>query len=411
MSRRMAILLIIVLLAATLSGCWSRREINELGIVTSLGFDKTPDGKIEITVEVVRPAVIAKGGPGGGGGSKGKAYWIVNGTGETIIDAARNLNLKSPRRLFFAHMQVMVFGERLAREGLMPVMDRLSRSNEVRRINYMLVTPGRARDIIEAEPDIENLPSIGLRGLVERATVTSKSVVMDFKDFLADLASKSTSPVASKVEIYPDNRTRESWGGQGGSAGTIGGQAGGGVVKSVELTGAAVFRQDKLVGWLNQEESTGLLWIQGKVQRTITIVPGLDGKKMAIETTRTTSKLKPQLKGDRIVMTVQITQEGDIAEQMGQAKVDTPELVHRIDSRLAMQIKKQIEQTIKKAQRDLRADIFGFGAAVRRKYPKEWAEIEPNWPRLFPEVEVVIDVRTNIRRRNMTTDPPPKPPL
>lgn len=55
----------------------------------------------------------------------------------------------------------------------------------------------------------------------------------------------------------------------------------------------AVFHQDKLIGWLDLEESTGLLWVLGKVQRTITI----------IETTRSASTLIPEVKGGRVVMT------------------------------------------------------------------------------------------------------------
>ncbi len=416
MSKQIAVLFSIILVSATFAGCWSRREINELAIVSSVGIDKAPEGKIEITAEVVRPAVLAKGagglgGPGGGGGvSKGKPYWIVEATGETLIDAARNLNLKSPRQLFFSHLQVLVFGEQLARDGLGPVMDRLSRSNEVRRNIFVLITPGRAKDIIEAEPDIENISGVGLRGLVERQILTSKTVRIDLKEFLLAMASKSTSPVATKIEIVPDNRSREIWQGQGESAGMIGGRAQAGVVKSVQLTGTAVFHQDKLVGWLNLDESTGLLWVQGRVHRTMTVIRDPEtNDKMAIETTRSVSQLKPELTGDKIKMTVRIIQEGDIAEHLGTGKMETPEKVRRVNDRLAEKIKQQAGQVIRKAQRDFHTDILGFGEAIRRKYPKQWAEIEPDWRQLYPQVEVSVDVRANIRRRNLTTETPLKP--
>lgn len=413
MNKRAAVILLISLSMTAFSGCWSRREINELAIVSSIGFDKAQDGKIEITAEVVRPTVLAKSAGGAaGGGTKGKPYWVVEATGETVIDAARNLNLKSPRRLFFSHVQVMVFGERLARDGLGPVMDRLSRSNEVRRNIYIVVTPGRAKDIIEADPDIENISGIGLKGLIDRLTVTSKAVGIDFKDFLAALASKPTSPVATKIEIIPDNRSRETWRDQGGGPGTTGSPAGQGVVKSVQLTGTAVFHQDKLVGWLNQTESTALLWIQGKVQRTMTIIRDpIDGKIMAIETTRSVSKMKPKIEGDKITMAVLIREEGDVAEHMGPGKMDTPEMVQQINARLSQQIKKQVEHLIKKVQGPLHTDILGFGEAIRRKYPKQWAEIEQNWHQVYPKVEVVVNVQAHIRRRNLTTEPPPNPQL
>ncbi|WP_255600847.1 hypothetical protein [Lysinibacillus sp. K60] len=50
------ILLLSVLLL--LGGCWNKRELNELAIVTAVGVDKS-DELFEISVQIVNPSQVA----------------------------------------------------------------------------------------------------------------------------------------------------------------------------------------------------------------------------------------------------------------------------------------------------------------------------------------------------------------
>ncbi|MEW9107163.1 Ger(x)C family spore germination C-terminal domain-containing protein, partial [Paenibacillus sp.] len=43
-------------------------------------------------------------------------------------------------------------------------------------------------------------------------------------------------------------------------------------------------------------------------------------------------------------------------------------------------------------------DVFGFGEAVHRAYPSYWNRHKKEWPQLFKELQVNVQVDFNIRR-------------
>ncbi|MHB9093271.1 MAG: Ger(x)C family spore germination C-terminal domain-containing protein [Eubacteriales bacterium] len=47
------------------------------------------------------------------------------------------------------------------------------------------------------------------------------------------------------------------------------------------------------------------------------------------------------------------------------------------------------------------ADIFGFGAAVSRKYPHEWEKIKDRWIDIYPDLDVELEVKTKLREHGM----------
>ncbi|MPM64242.1 hypothetical protein SDC9_111128 [bioreactor metagenome] len=58
-------------------------------------------------------------------------------------------------------------------------------------------------------------------------------------------------------------------------------------------------------------------------------------------------------------------------------------------------IKKTITDTFKSAQ-DLGADIYGFGAALYQKHPKEWRAMKPNWDALFKDIDFSVEVDAHL---------------
>ncbi|HWI53988.1 MAG TPA: Ger(x)C family spore germination protein, partial [Symbiobacteriaceae bacterium] len=116
-----------------LTGCWSRVEVNDLAIVSLVGIDRTPEGEIELWINVVVPA-RAGGAPGAGAptGQPGNPFIMLNARGKTILHAATRLQRQLPRRLFWAHARVILLGERLARDGSLPAVDFLTRHRELR---------------------------------------------------------------------------------------------------------------------------------------------------------------------------------------------------------------------------------------------------------------------------------------
>lgn len=66
MCRRFLCVLLVMSLVP-LTGCWSRKELNELALVMALGIDLVPEG-YAVTVQVMNPGETGNqvGGPSGG---------------------------------------------------------------------------------------------------------------------------------------------------------------------------------------------------------------------------------------------------------------------------------------------------------------------------------------------------------
>ena len=89
--------LLALVLVPLCSGCWSRREIQDLAFVTALGVDKGPeDGTLKLTVHIAKPFAVA-----GGEGKKEpeKPFLVATSIGSTSIEATRNFVKKTPGRL------------------------------------------------------------------------------------------------------------------------------------------------------------------------------------------------------------------------------------------------------------------------------------------------------------------------
>lgn len=66
MAKALAACIPLLLLPMLLSGCWERKELNELAFVLGLGLDKAEDG-YKVSMQVVIPSSITSQSAGGSG--------------------------------------------------------------------------------------------------------------------------------------------------------------------------------------------------------------------------------------------------------------------------------------------------------------------------------------------------------
>ncbi|ATW24764.1 Ger(x)C family spore germination protein [Candidatus Formimonas warabiya] len=379
-----------------LAGCWDWRELNTLGIVAASGFDRTSEGKISVTVQIVKPAEIATSGKGKGGGT-GKPVLVLTSTGDTVFDAVRNATMQVDRKLFWPHDKVFVIGEEMAREGLAPLLDWIDRDAEPRRLPKLLIARGQAKDIMEVESELERLPAFFLENLVKTSGSTSMAVEVRIHDFLKMMTAEGRDPYASCIELVDGKKM-----GQTGNAGESGSKM------QAILTGAAVFRKDRLVGWLDRYETRGLLWVLGKVESGIIVVPSplAEKEKVSLEIIRANSKIKVKIKENGVpAITVEIQEEGNLGEQMSLVDLTKPAAWHSLEKFQAAAIENEVKKTLRIAQIELGVDIFGFGEAVHRTYPKVWQELKDRWRQVYPLVEVEVKVTAKLRRTGLSTEP------
>jgi spore germination protein KC len=390
--KKTSILLILIFLTGLLGGCWDRRELAELAIVLGAGVDRTSEGRIRLTVQIARPsAFFAPGGGGGGGGGEAPGSWVVWAEGETIEDAGRHLTLKVPREIYWGHSIILVIGEDMARKGTRLVTDFFHRNRQPRETTWLMVAKGEAKDFLEAYSALEKT-SAQAAGFLARMKI---GYSVQSREFAEMLASKGVQPVATRVEVK-----------RAGITPGPGGEKEPSKQKQVVLTGVAVFREDKLIGWLDENETRGLLWLKGEVIRRDVVVvptPGEPAAEASIKIRRAKTTIMPDYDGARPRFNVIIEAEGDMLEQQSREDLATPEKIKALEGAMAGEIRKKATGALEKAQRVYGVDIFGFGDAFHRKYKKEWRKLKNRWDREFTRAEVNISVKARVRDTGLLT--------
>lgn len=316
-----------------LTGCWDRKELNELGLVLATGLDKDNNtGKISITAQVVRPGALKKQG-----GSEEPPIELVTAKGNTVFEAIRNITKQFDRRGYYAHNKVLVIDEQLAKSGLDPFLDFFERSQEMRRLVWVMVAKNTtAKQILGVKHGIENVQATYLDNIIKRRITNSEVTAVNLLEFLKKVSGSGINPITGVMEIVEQiNLPAE--------------EKKGNATKGVRLSGTAVFKKDKLVGYLDDTETRGLNWVTGKVKSGIINVPALTEKDklIAIEIKRASSKIKPTIDDNgKISFAIEVKEEGNIAEQQDKTDVSKVEMFEKIQKEQIKVIEREINHYV-----------------------------------------------------------------
>jgi spore germination protein KC len=374
----MRMLLIWGITLILLTGCWNRVEINDLAIVTAIGLDLVEDDQLRLTLQVAVPSKLAMGTTGG---SSGKSTIVISETGASVSEAYRNIQGKLSRRIFFSQSRVLLIGEDLAKKGVFHIVDFHTRYAEPRINSFIMFTKGKASKIINSLPKFESVSAEETRELA-KMSVGFKIYV---RDFLNMLLTDGIEPFASQLTIKPLEVNTKNKSGE-----------------TQAVNGIAVFKGDKLVGWMDEVEARGLLWLRNEIKTgviTVNIPEEKGGGNISMEIVRGETNIVPILKRGELKLDVDVITELSVIENDSKLNLLETKVIEEIQTYAEEKISKRIGIIVEKAQKEYESDIFGFGQSVYKKYPKEWnTHYKENWENEFAQTKVAIHSKAFVRR-------------
>ncbi|MDQ8734180.1 Ger(x)C family spore germination protein [Paenibacillus sp. LHD-38] len=378
-------LCILVSLFVFLAGCWDRTELNDLALITAMAFDQAEDKQIQVTVQIIIPQNQGGGGmTGGTSGGAPKKTTVRGEKGINISDALSKLQRKIPRRLFWGQCKVFIFSEEVAKSGIKDEFDFLVRHPQPRERAYMFVSKGKAADLLELFPPIERSSSEVLREMAD-FQIGIKVTLEQLSMLLKGDAEASALPI---VHILPKAKSAEPF------------QA------MPYIMGSALFKKDKMVGRISEKTTRGVMWILNEIDE-YTVTFTMDGRDelVSLKPVKAKVKLLPKMEGDKWMMTIKVSAEGDIIQNGTVLNPMNPKLLEKMDKAFEDDVRERIEQALREVQHKNKVDILGFATAFHRKYPKQWEKNKDHWDELFPKVEVTIDVDASIQRPGLINAP------
>jgi len=387
-------IIMMILAAFLLTGCWDRLEPDVLGIATVIGFDlDSESGLYKMYVQFANPLGGGRQQQNGGGGQSKAPIWVTEAEGDTIYEAFKNLELISTRRLLLSDLKVILFSEKLARKGIAPVLDFIDREQQTRLIARTFVVQGDLRRLLEAEYPMEQEGGEALsKHFFSVSRETSFIPEIDsIRELLRHLSLPGLEASLPRVIVLEDDSDNKKPAGK---------------LNPGRISGSAVFRGDKLVGFLEEKETAGYRWLKGKVRRHYLILkcPGDEEKLITVAVSESSTKLIPEINGDEVRFKALITAKGNIQDYTCFDLPSDKEFLDSLNRRMAAVIRNEIIAGLEKA-RELEADILGLGNIIYRTRNKDWKILEDKWQDVFPNVKVDIEVKAVVTRHGHVSKP------
>ncbi|OLS40321.1 Ger(x)C family spore germination protein [Bacillus sp. MRMR6] len=390
-------LTVLILQVPILSGCWNQQELTDLAFVMGIGIDKgSEDYKYEVTFQVVIPGNVATGNEGGGSGG-GIPVVISKSEGDTLTEAARKATKSISRRLYYAHSNLVVIGEDLAKEDILDTLDALERDPEFRTTSQVIIgRDSKAEEILTTLTNIDKLPvekiTKGLKGTEKRL---GENIQVSVDDLISAIVSKGKEPLISGYKVFgkkEKGKTNENLETTAPPA-------------RLDVDGMAIIKDGKLIGWLDNENARGAVWVLDKVEST-GINIDWNGKKNAVNVIpiRSKTKVSTAVKNGEPRITVFVEEEGNLSEANTAIDLMDQKVIMKLEKKVEEKIKMQVEGAIKEAQKQ-KSDVFGFGEKVHRADPKYWKKVQDEWNEHFAEIETEVKVDFHYRRSGIRTNP------
>ncbi len=386
-------ILIILYLAINLTGCWDKVEINDRAFISTVGYDIYDEefykeakdrekGKIgtpemsernRFVITYVFPNLNAIGK----NATSDKRRYVLSSVSNSPYGTTAELSTRMNKVIFFKHLKVIMFGEDFARnaEYMKEAFDNTERHDQLSRKVFVVVTEGTAKDAIDVEDIIEPETGTLLADIFRKEKHAARYPQDTFEDVLKGIKDNGS---ALLPRVIPGK-------------------------EKLKVAGSAVMKDYKLIGWLGELETRSVLFLKDKVKSEVIDVK-LDNTWVPFIITDSNTKKMAKVSGEDITIDVTIEVEGYIQ----QYKLDTDvnllndEALESIEKKAEEIIKKEIEGTLQKLQKEFKIDLIDIGDYLSKFKPDTWEKVKDDWENIFSNIQINVSIDAKLRRIGMT---------
>ncbi|ADL43041.1 germination protein, Ger(x)C family [Caldicellulosiruptor obsidiansis OB47] len=416
-----ALAILMIFLTFFLSGCWDRVEIEDRGYVLALGVDKydpsdlnkyesseyidldrrtqkfSPEQKkpdIKTDQKGIDPQTKRKVKPplpnskneykfaitvlfpnlrtiGKDSKPDEQMRFLFVRPANDVIGIRNYLEREINKRLYYGYLKVIVLGRDLVEEpGYMKeVLDGLSRESDIPQNTFLLVSETTARDVLNTMPLVQPVTGIHLFEISKNASIYGRVIDTPLSQVVNSFIN-SNCAVISRVEPG---------------------------IETLKVAGAAVFKNFRFVGWMNEKQLQIYKLLMGKAKHTF--IDDLKYKSTYIPFVTTEIQTKKKIKNEkgRLKIVYNLRIEGEVIEfvfKSGYKVLDDP-MRRYIQNELNKILKTRAEDLIYLLKYKYNADVLGIGDLISKRRAKDWEKLKKNWDVEFKkiDIEVIPDVR------------------
>lgn len=367
----------LLLLIFFITGCYDQKELNTIAIMTATEINKI-DNEFVVHAQVVNPQSSDKTV------NVQAPFVIYEGKGKTIHEAYRQIKKQSSRYLYPNHMEILIINEKLAKEDISQVIDLFLRIPDVRTEFYVLI--GKNDNILNITTPIDDVSATSIKDTMETNNkYLGITNFVTFNEFANMDLNKNLEVILPSIEAVKYNKEAES----------IKNTENTKIESLYKLDNLAIFKDNKLKGYLTKKESITYNVIKNKVQSILITKECQDTKDKYITIEATDIKSKVSTKNKEITIKVEMT--GNINETGCKIKLNKEENIKKIEKELNKYIEDTIKTSINNIKEKYNSDIFGFLDLIYKTDYKTYEKIKDNWYKdEYKNIKINIDTSINI---------------
>ena len=372
MRKLAACLMMIVFVSALLGGCWNYRSLSDVSITSGIAVDRDPESGIyHLSFEIVDLT-----GPVMKEGIKSR---LIESDGRTLFDAVRNVKKRIVNKVFFGHMELVVFSDELMRNAdISSLIDFFLRDAECRETMCVAVSKEpKAKDLLVIQGIGEPMVAYEIRSIIEEDhNVTGSTTFVELYEVYNTLKGQG------KELVLPAFRNTVNDG-----------------EPASEADGIAVFKGERLAGYLTPEESKYFLFVVNQLKGGVLTCSSKgsgESEDITLEISDNQTTLSFDNDGEQITINVETETDTYLNEIDQPMDALDPAAIQAVELIAAQKVMQGIYNMIIRVRADYNSDIFGFGNLIYRQKPKLWETMADRWDQIFPELAINVKCKVNI---------------
>lgn len=365
-----SLVLLVLLLILPLFGCWNYRGLNEMVVVAGVAVDKNQgSGYYDLSFEIIDLTKPVQ--------QNGLNAKMIESEGETIFDAVRNAKKRASDKLYFGHTQIVVISEDIARsEDIGDVLDWFLRDGECRETICVVISQEKtAREILSIKGINEAIISSEIKDIIkDDRNVTSSTACVELYQVFGTLQAQGKMLALPAIHNVMNDGELTS-----------------------EINGIAVYKNERMVGYLTPEESKYYLFITNQIRGGILTFSTYSAQENAtLEISQNTTERSFDYKNGQLSILIKTDTTVFLDEYMGYNEALEEGQIAYMQEAAETELARNITAVIQKVCGDFDPDIFGFGDMVYKKNFRLWNCIKDSWDERFRSLDVKVQTEIHI---------------
>ena len=373
-----------------LSGCWDQIGIDSRAYVVALGLDKGDDNHLIVTYLISNPEYSKQEGP-----TSEPSHEIISFPALDFITAKNTANSIVAKQVTYHMLQALIVSEELAKDpNFIRYMYDVTKEREIKRNVPMIVTKEKVSTFLkENNPKLESRAHKYFQFILENAN--KAGLIPDFKlhNYFEITESDASLFITPYATTKKDNNTGEKVGDDEILAGQLDAN---GEANKTQFLGSAVFKEGKMIGKLNGEETRLTILLNetlkmGEIYWSFSDPINPQYQIVARMMKREKNVVKMDLKRNIPTIDITVPLYLDILSIHSMENFSNGN-IKLLRSHIEESLKKKMEKLLLKSQEEFKGEPFGWSLIARKQFWTRYDYENFDWMKSYPKMKVNIKV-------------------